>query len=150
MSHHLAPVRVWKWLAQHKLIHIRGVKSHFSSHFPYISEGKMIQVKISLYKLMDLDHFTIVEKYQFWKWKNICWLINPDFFDEWLGYFSILFSIYLAFPKWHKQKKSNFGLGSLYLWAIQLIIDWFKPLCVIFMDIARKAWSFVCYLYLKV
>ena len=27
--------------------------------------GKVIQVKISLYKLMDLDHFTIDEKYQF-------------------------------------------------------------------------------------
>ena len=26
---------------------------------------KLIQVKMSLYKLMDLDHFTIDEKYQF-------------------------------------------------------------------------------------
>ena len=25
---------------------------------------------MSLYKLMDLDHFTIEEKYQFWKWKK--------------------------------------------------------------------------------
>ena len=35
-----------------------------------------IQVKTSLYKLMDLDHFTIEEKYQFWKWTNIIMLIN--------------------------------------------------------------------------
>ena len=27
--------------------------------------GKLIQVKMSLYELMDLDHFTIEEKYQF-------------------------------------------------------------------------------------
>ena len=41
--------------------------------------GKLVQVKMSLYKLMGLDHFTIEEKY---------------------------------------RKKLNFGLGSLYLWAI--------------------------------
>ena len=30
-------------------------------------KGKLIQVKTPLYKLMDLDHSTIEEKYQFWK-----------------------------------------------------------------------------------
>ena len=36
-------------------------------------------------------------------------LINKfRFFYEWLRYFSIVFSIYLTFPKWHKQKKVEF------------------------------------------
>ena len=64
------------------------------------------------------DHFTINEKYQFRKWKNICWLISPEFFDKWLGYFSKLFSIYLAFLKMTWTEKSNFVLGSLHRWAI--------------------------------
>ena len=61
---------------------------------------------MSLHKLMDLDHFTIEEKYQFWKWKNICWLISLEFFNQ--SHFSILFPIYLAFPKWHNQKTIEF------------------------------------------
>ena len=77
--------------------------------FSVYLRGKLIQVKMSLYKLMDLDHFTIDKKSQFWKWKNICWLISPDFFDEWFEYFSIPGIIfYLAFPKWHKQKHIEF------------------------------------------
>ena len=40
---------------------------------------------------MDLDHLTIDEKDQFWKWQNICILINPDSFDEWLGYLEYYF-----------------------------------------------------------
>ena len=37
----------------------------FQQPFYVCLRGKLIQVKISLYKLMDLDHFTIEEKYQF-------------------------------------------------------------------------------------
>ena len=57
---------------------------------------------------MDVDHFTIEEKYQFWKWKNISWLISYEFFNEWLTYFIILFPIYLTFQKWHKLKKIEY------------------------------------------
>ena len=45
-------------------------------------KSKLIQVKPSLYKLMDLDHFAIEEKLQFWKWKNICWLISFEILTD--------------------------------------------------------------------
>ena len=57
---------------------------------------------------MDLDYFTIEEKYKFWKGENIYCLISLAILNEWLRYFSILFPIYLAFPKWHKQKNIEF------------------------------------------
>ena len=74
---------------------------------------------MSLNKMVDLDHFIIEEKYEFWEWKKNS-LISLPILNEWLRYFSILFPIYLTFLKLNKRKKSSFGLESLYLWAIQL------------------------------
>ena len=37
----------------------------FQTPFSVYLSGKLFQVKMSLYKLMDLDHFTIDKKYQF-------------------------------------------------------------------------------------
>ena len=44
----------------------------FQQPFSVCLRGKLIQVKISLYKLMDLDHFTIEESINFKSKKNAC------------------------------------------------------------------------------
>ena len=42
----------------------KGVFYYILAAFSVFLGGKLIQVKMSLYKLMDLDHFTTEEKYQ--------------------------------------------------------------------------------------
>ena len=59
----------------------------------------LIQFKMALYKLMDLDNFTIEERVYFKKWKNICWLISFVFFNECLRYFNNIISYNLNFSK---------------------------------------------------
>ena len=41
----------------------KGYFITFKQSFSVYLRGKLIQEKMSLYKLMDLDHFTIDEKY---------------------------------------------------------------------------------------
>ena len=43
----------------------KGCLITFQQYFSVYLRGKLIQVKMSLYKLMDMDHFTIDEKYEF-------------------------------------------------------------------------------------
>ena len=43
----------------------KGCLITFQQPFPVYLRGKLIQIKMTLYKLMDLDHFTIEKKYQF-------------------------------------------------------------------------------------
>ena len=45
----------------------------FQQPFSVYLRGKVIQVKISLYKLMDFDYLSIDEKYQFWKYVCVDW-----------------------------------------------------------------------------
>ena len=43
----------------------KGCFITFQQPFSVCLRGKLIQVRMPLYKLMDLDHFTIEKKYQF-------------------------------------------------------------------------------------
>ena len=49
----------------HSIDWYKGCFITFLLRFSVCLKGKLIQVKMSLCKLMDLDHFTIAQKYQF-------------------------------------------------------------------------------------
>ena len=44
--------------------------SHYVAPVIFCLRGKLIQVKMVLFKPTDLDHFTIETKYTFWKWNT--------------------------------------------------------------------------------
>ena len=50
---------------------------------------------MSLYKVMDLDHFTIEEKYQFLKWTNIFCCIRLAILNEWLLDILVYYFLYI-------------------------------------------------------